>query len=509
MTSKLAVIYDRASTTLQKDNWSRVNAKEVGIRIAEQNGFAWEYVKEIGSGTTLTGRPKMMTILDRIAAGEIQAIIVQDLDRLARPEEAVVYSTIRQVIMTYEVIIYTHTSRIDLNNDDDDFVADITMSVAKKERRRIRKRIHRGRKAKAEQGKFAGGSPGLGYTIEGNKNTADLIIDPKGKKVVKAIFDTIEKNGGNLRATAKQLNEAGYRTLRKKKFSGGGVRRTARRKLYIGIFEHKSTDKVTHRPDLQIISLDQFERVEQLIKSRAGNKKDLGRRGKYIFTGFVVCGNCGGSMVAANGRNGVCYQCLDSRRASSKCPSGKTYLERLILPPVIEFLAEFIQSELDFYDMLDTAAERYGKSITEEAVEAAITGELASVKAGKDRLVEAITLGVLTNQEAAGKLAELREQEQRLTVELSSIAEKTTIMAEWQAAIDSLKETDLKSTLYEMAEHNPIAFRQLLGLIFDPNSLRVKTEYKGERKWVGVLESYQLNKLTQRQRDELSFGTLK
>ncbi len=49
-----AIIYDRASTTMQKDNWSRVNAKDVGIRIAEQHGFSWEYVKEIGSGTTLT-----------------------------------------------------------------------------------------------------------------------------------------------------------------------------------------------------------------------------------------------------------------------------------------------------------------------------------------------------------------------------------------------------------------------------------------------------------------------
>ena len=37
-----------------------------------------------------------------------------------------------------------------------------------------------------------------------------------------------------------------------------------------------------------------------------------------------------------------------------------------------------------------------------------IQGELASVQAGKQRLIEAISLGILTNQEAAGKLAELR-----------------------------------------------------------------------------------------------------
>ena len=68
--------------------------------------------------------------------------LVQELDRLARPEEAVVYSTIRDTIMRYNVIIHTHTSRVDLNNDSDDFVADINMAVSKKERRQILKRMN-------------------------------------------------------------------------------------------------------------------------------------------------------------------------------------------------------------------------------------------------------------------------------------------------------------------------------------------------------------------------------
>jgi DNA invertase Pin-like site-specific DNA recombinase len=492
---KHAVIYDRASTKNQQDNYSRVNAKEVGIRIAEQNGFTWEYVKEIGSGTTLTGRPKMMNILDRIAAGEIQVIIVQDLDRLARPEEAVVYSTIRQVIMQYNIIIYTHTSRVDLNNDDDDFVADITMSVAKKERRRILKRMRRSKKAKADQGRFVGGNPGLGYkVIYQNGKDGDLAIEENEVKLVKAIFDTVAANGGNIGATAKELNEQGYTGKRGKRFVPASLRRIVTRKLYIGIFKTKITDKITHRPDLQIISVDQFERVQKLIKSRAGNNKDMGRRGHYIFTGFVVCGNCGGATVAAANIGYIAYQCVNHRHyGKSVCSLGKTYSEHLILPPIIEFLAGFIQRQLDFNTALDNAAAQYGKSITEEAIEAAIEGEIASVQAGKERLIEAISLGILTNEEAATKLTELREQEQRLTIELSSIAEKAAIMAQWQEALDVLKghAKRISSMLYELAEQNPIAFRRLLSIIFEPNGLRVRTEQNGS-KWFGVLEDYQL-----------------
>lgn len=492
-----AVIYDRGSGINQKNNYSRVNAHDMGIKIAEQNGFTWEYVKEIGSGTTLVGRPDMMKILDRIAAGEIQALIVQDLDRLARPEEAFVYDTIRQAIMKYNVIIYTHTSRVDLNNDDDDFVADITMSVAKKERRRILKRMIRSKKAKAEQGRFIGGKPGLGYKLayqEGKKN--DLVKDENEVETVKAVFNILEETGGNLWATAKKLNELGYTGKEGKKFTQTTLRAIVNRRLYIGIFESKMTDKLSPRPDLQIITVDQFERVQAFIKSRTGPRRDLGRRGHYIFTGFVVCGCCEGAMVAGKypKTNYVIYQCATYRKyGKNGCAKGKNYGEYLILPPVVEFLAGFIQNQIDFHTVLDNAAAQYGKTITEEAIEAAISGELASVQASKHRLVEAISLGILSNQEAAIKLAELREQEQRLTVELSSITEKAAIMAQWQAALDSLKGQDITGRLYDLAEQNPIAFRRLLSLVFEPNSLRVRTERKpGRRNWVGVLESYQL-----------------
>jgi hypothetical protein len=85
-------------------------------------------------------------------------------------------------------------------------------------------------------------------------------------------------------------------------------------------------------------------------------------------------------------------------------------------------------------------------------------------------LVEAISLGILTNQEAAVKLAELREQEQRLTIELSSIVAKAAIMAQWQAALDSLKGQDITGRLFELAEQKPVAFRRLLSIVLSPTA---------------------------------------
>lgn len=177
------------------------------------------------------------------------------------------------------------------------------------------------------------------------------------------------------------------------------------------------------------------------------------------------------------------------------CATPKTYAEHLILPPIVEFLADLIKKQIDLHSGLDEAAAQYGKSVTEEALEAAIQGELASVQVGKQRIVDAIGLGVLTADEAAAKLTDLREQEQRLTVELAGIAEKTAILEEWQRALDVLKEQNergITDRLYYMAKKMPVAFRQLLGLVFEPNSLRVRTDRGTGYTWVGYLDDYQL-----------------
>ena len=62
--------------------------------------------------------------------------------------------------------------------------------------------------------------------------------------------------------------------------------------------------------------------------------------------------------------------------------------------------------------------------------------------------------------------------------------------------------------LYAPAEKKPIAFRQMLGLIFEPNSLQVKTERHKGKAWTGELVSYRLNEKIQRKKGVQSFDTL-
>lgn len=472
-----AIIYDRASTHLQEDNYSRINAREVGIRIAEQHGWTWEYIKEIGSGTTLAGRPKMMKILDRIAAGEVQRVIVQELDRLARPVERAVYDTIRNIFITYNVIVLTHNGVYDFSNDDHDFVADINMAVAKKEAQRIKKRIHRGRVARVESGKFLCGKPPFGYKIVhslvGKKRVSDLAINDNESPLVHAVFDTLEATGGNIGKTAVVLNEAGYRTRTGKRFMPNTIRKIAGRKLYIGIMESELTDKVIHRPKLQIIPVTQFERVQALIKTR--KRPTPGAKGRYPFTGFVVCGTCGGPMVGAKNGNKLYYACVTRRKfGPTACACGRHYRNDWLIAATAALIAETMENSGVIEKILNDAVNEYGKTVSEEALEAAIDGELKIVKEQRKRIIDAIADGVLTQVEATEKLNSLRESEERLIVERANVSEKAAIRDDFLKAIKILKQVSIRDELMTIASEQPATFRRLLGMVFEPNSLRVE-----------------------------------
>jgi hypothetical protein len=76
-------------------------------------------------------------------------------------------------------------------------------------------------------------------------------------------------------------------------------------------------------------------------------------------------------------------------------------------------------------------------------------------------------------------------------------------MEQWQQALDALKGQDITGRLYDLAELKPVAFRRLLSIVFEPNSLRVRTERNGNE-WNGVLERYALTETMQSL--SISFG---
>ncbi len=84
-------------------------------------------------------------------------------------------------------------------------------------------------------------------------------------------------------------------------------------------------------------------------------------------------------------------------------------------------------------------------------------------------------------------------------------------MEAWQQALETVQgksKAEIAAQLLWLAEHKPIAFRRLLSLVFEPNTLQVRTErVEGTKKWRGVVVGYQLTeKISELQKEAVSFG---
>lgn len=212
---RIAIIYDRASTERQRDNYARDDAARLS-ELAERLGYNWELRQEIKSGENLTNRPVMKGILEDIEAGKVGAIICQDFTRLSRDQDGIDGRIIRQVCRDAGCLIITPDKSYDFSQDLDDDLADIGFFIGKIQKRQNLRAQMRGMAEKARQGKMLYTLPELGYTwaeinpVTGRKGPGgEPTTRVEDVPLIQLIFERVE--GMSLRRVALSLNVDGYR----------------------------------------------------------------------------------------------------------------------------------------------------------------------------------------------------------------------------------------------------------------------------------------------------------
>lgn len=176
--------------------------KQLGISIDT-------WYEEVVSGDTINDRPEIKKLLKVVESGQIDGVLVVDIDRLARGD------TTDQGIIS-RTFKYTNTKIITLakiydpNNEEDEDFFEFNLFMARKEYKAINKRQQRGRISSVLNGKYCGSSSPYGYDrvkIKGDKGFT-LSINDDEANVVKMIFNK-RKNGDGLNIICNYLNNLG------------------------------------------------------------------------------------------------------------------------------------------------------------------------------------------------------------------------------------------------------------------------------------------------------------
>lgn len=246
---KKACIYTRVSTAEQANEGYSIEEQERRCRAAiESKG--WLYTKTYSdpgvSGRKLD-RVGLNAMIKAIEDGEVEAVFIYKLDRLSRKQRDTMY-IIEDILLRNEITLVSLSETLDTSTPWGRAMIGILSSFNQMESENIQMRTTMGRKAKADQGGYAGGKPPIGYRAENGK----LVIVPEEAAIVRLVFK-LRAEGGTYVGITDELNSMGYRTKKGNPFRHSAVQAILNNEeTYRGHYKYGGAgkDRITHEPIL-------------------------------------------------------------------------------------------------------------------------------------------------------------------------------------------------------------------------------------------------------------------
>lgn len=197
--------YIRVSTAAQEDNTSLAEQERRLKAYCELYGHKLVKVyREVASAKSTIARPIFNEALKALSKAD--GIVSTKLDRVARSTRDVL-TLIEDILQPSNKALILLDQNIDTSSPYGMMVLTMMASVAQLERDVIKERTQTGRRAKAEKGGYAFGSPAFGFmSVDG------VLVQHPEEYPVLQLMKNHRRAGKGLSAIAQMLNHAGYRS---------------------------------------------------------------------------------------------------------------------------------------------------------------------------------------------------------------------------------------------------------------------------------------------------------
>lgn len=319
--TKRAAIYARVSTDDQAERgYSLPSQVEACKLFAVRLGYTVtvEISEDYSGAAPIAERPQAARLDEIVRRREIDAVIVYQVDRLSRDIVnllATVQTWLRAGIEVYSLDVGKIESELDI-------VLVIKGWQGSDERKKIRERSMRGKRAKAKAGKVVGTRPPFGYKHVRDSNGKVVTLEPIGERAqfVRLIYRWYvmgDESGKRLSAgaIARRLSEMGVPTpgeLNKgyhRKRDGGiwpvcAILAIISNEVYAGAwnFGVRIGQSRNVRPRDEWITVEVPPIIErevwELAQAQRGRNRELSQRNarhEYLLSGYLKCA-CGRAM---------------------------------------------------------------------------------------------------------------------------------------------------------------------------------------------------------------------
>lgn len=401
-------LYARYSSDLQSDH-----SIEDQLRLCTERAKAegWNVV-ECYSDAGLSGaslmRPGIQALIRDALAGQFDIVLAEALDRLSRDQEDIAgvykrmqFGGVAMVTLSEGEISTLHIGLKGTMN------AMFLKDLADKTRRGLRGRVEHGK---------SGGGIAYGYDVvkrfdaQGQALRGDRTINAAQAAVVVRIFEDYTRKNLSPKAIAAQLNREGIKCPSGKAWGQSTINGNRRRgtgllnnELYIGqlvwnrqrfIKDPATGRRVTRLndesalirqdlPELRIVPQELWDAAKARQKALDAKAPGLWARNRprYLLSGLVKCGVCGGGYAKINSTH---YGCAASKnKGEAVCGNRKTIAREVLEVRVLSAL----QTHLMRDDLVQVFCEEYTRHLNR--LRAAQDSALHEAKTERDRLQKA------------------------------------------------------------------------------------------------------------------------
>ncbi|MBK1637182.1 recombinase family protein [Rhodovulum adriaticum] len=482
-----AAIYARYST--DKQNPMSIEDQVYQCRtLARRKG--WEVVEEYTDrelSSALRDRPGFQRLVGDLGAGKFDTVLAESMDRISRDNVDIADLWKRTAHHGIEI----HT----LDQGKMDFIKTAFSGImGTMFLEALAEKTRRGQAGLVRKGKNPGGLP-YGYRVpvgaDGLRQTGELAVVPEEAAVIRRIFTDYAAGHSPLKIAAR-LNEDGIpaprgrgagsghwkqNTLNGNRQRGTGI---LNNELYVGkrVWNRLSyrRDPDTRRrvsrlndpeewqvfdvPHLRILDDDLWNAVKERQKAYHLKSEDAPatdrnrlsasqglRRRKYLLSGLLRCGLCGGTLTVAGSGKTRRYYCANAKEKGPAVCKGMTGIKQNLAE---ETVINGLQHEL----MQDWAYERFRTQVAQHLKEQSRAASdeqrlyerlISEKETTRGNLMTALKRGLI-DDESIAEVNELNAELKRLRAKLDGLTPEPVVLPDdlpqrWQAYVAGLVRT--------------------------------------------------------------------
>src|SRR5947199_8959728 len=244
-------------------------------------------------------RPALTRLLADVEAGKIDSVITYKVDRLSR--SLLDFARIIGIFEKHHVSFVSITQQFNSATSMGRLVLNVLLSFAQFEREIISERTRDKIAATRRKGKWAGGTPILGYDVDPHANR--LLVNTEEAERVRAIFALYLEQQA-LVPVVEELERRAWlnkRWLTKAGHERGGLGFT-KTNLYRLLTNVSYAGRVRYKTEVHageqaaIVDAETFERVQALLRRNGPGCGRARTRGSDLLPGILRCAPCGCSM---------------------------------------------------------------------------------------------------------------------------------------------------------------------------------------------------------------------